>query len=131
MTCGLGSPKPSFFLNLIYLDTYCLSHDRSCLADQNLTYITFYNTIQLYLKGGYNMFITGLGNVVGIGPMTKLCVSGSVVRVKELDDQHLSLLIPAVLRGDPITHAVPGSDNRPLRNRLLRLNPCIRPNRDG
>lgn len=58
------------------------------------------------------MFIAGLGNIVGIGPMTKLCVSGSVVRVRDLDDQHLSLLIPAVLRGDPTTSAVPRSDNR-------------------
>lgn len=77
------------------------------------------------------MFITGLGNVMGIGPMTKLCVSGSMVRVRDLDDQHLSLLIPAVLRSDPITHAVRGSDNRPLRNRLFRLNPRLRPNPRG
>lgn len=77
------------------------------------------------------MFIIGLGNVKGIGPMTKLCVSGNMVRVRDLDDQHLSLLIPAVLRGDPITHAVPKSDNRSLRNRLLRLNPRLRPNPRG
>lgn len=77
------------------------------------------------------MYITGLGNVIGIGPMTKLCVSGSMVRVRDIDDQHLSLLIPAVLHGDPITHAVPGSDNRPLRTRLIRLNPRLRPSPRG
>lgn len=77
------------------------------------------------------MYISGLGNITGIGPMTKLCVSGSLVRARDLDDQHLSLLIPAVLRGDPITHAVRGSDNRLLRQRLLRLNPHLRPNPRG
>ena len=77
------------------------------------------------------MFITGLGNVAGIGPMTKLCISGSMIRVKDLDDQHLSLLIPAVLRSDPITHAVPGSDNRQLRKRLFQLNPRLRPSSRG
>ncbi len=77
------------------------------------------------------MYITGLGNVTGVGPMTKLYVSGSMVRVKDLDDQHLSLLIPAVLRGDSITYAVPGSDNRPLRTRLLRLNPRLQPSPRG
>ena len=77
------------------------------------------------------MYITGLGNVVGVGLMTKLCVSGSIVRIRDFDDQLLSLLIPAILRGDPITYAVPGSDNRPLRARLLRLNPCLRPDHHG
>ena len=77
------------------------------------------------------MYVTGLGNITGIGSMTKLCVSGSMVRVRDLDDQHLSLLIPAVLRGDPITYAVLGSDNRPLRARLLRLNPRLRPSPRG
>lgn len=74
------------------------------------------------------MFITGLGNVVGIGNATKIYISGNTVKVKDLDDQNLSLLVPAILRGDPITHAVPGSDNQRLRKRLLRLNPCLQPN---
>ncbi len=77
------------------------------------------------------MFITGLGNVVGIGPMTKLYVLNSIFRIREIDDQVLSLLIPAVLRGDPLTYAVPGSDNRRLRQRLLRINPRLRPNPRG
>ena len=77
------------------------------------------------------MFVTGLGDVMGIGPMTKLFVSGSIIKVRDLDDQHLSLLIPAVLRSDPITYAVPGSDNRRLRKRLLQLNPRLRPNHRG
>lgn len=73
------------------------------------------------------MFITGLGDVRGLGPQTRLCVSGNMVKVRELDDQNLSLLIPAVLRGDPITYAAPGSDNKKLRSRLLRLNPKLKP----
>lgn len=73
------------------------------------------------------MFIGGLGNVIGIGPMTKICVNGIMMRVRDLDDQSLSMLVPAVLRSDPITFAVPGSDNRPLRKRLLLLNPKLSP----
>lgn len=80
------------------------------------------------------MFITGLGNVRGIGPMTKIGMIGlmtkigmndSIVRVRDLDDQWLSLLIPALLRGDLITFGISKSNNRRLRRRLLRLNPHL------
>lgn len=73
------------------------------------------------------MFITGLGNVVGIGPMTRICVDNNMLRIRDLDDQALSSLIPMVCENFPITYAAQGTDNRPLRKRLLRLNPHLRP----
>ena len=77
------------------------------------------------------MFISGLGEVKGSNAKTKLCVSGTMVRARDLDDQTLSLLVPALFRNDPICFAVPGSDNRRLRKRLQRSNPNIKPNLHG
>ena len=69
------------------------------------------------------MFISGLGNVRGVGPMTKIFIGSSLVRVRDLDDQSLSLLVPALFKGEATSAGV--ADNRRLRVRLKRLNPHL------
>ncbi|OGF61947.1 hypothetical protein A2926_00505 [Candidatus Giovannonibacteria bacterium RIFCSPLOWO2_01_FULL_44_40] len=71
------------------------------------------------------MFITGLGNVRGINPETKIFIGNALVKVKDLDDQSLSLWVPALFKNEPLTASVNGSDNKKLRERLIKLNPRL------
>ena len=73
------------------------------------------------------MFVTGLGEVKGLGPMTKICTpGGAVVRVRALDDQWLSLYVPCLFNGQSIV-AGHTDDNAKLRRRLKRTNPHLIP----
>lgn len=70
------------------------------------------------------MYITGLGNVKGIGPQTKIALfGGGLFRVRDLDDQFLCLWIPCLFTGESLTGYA--GDNRKLRLRLKRLNPKL------
>ena len=47
------------------------------------------------------------------------------LKVKDLDDQSLSLWVPALFKNEPLTASVNGSDNKKLRERLIKLNPRL------
>jgi len=67
------------------------------------------------------MFVSGLGEVKGLGPMTKISNGFGVFRIRNFDDQALSLLLPPIIRGEYVETELDG--NKKLSERLRKLNP--------
>jgi hypothetical protein len=76
-----------------------------------------------YSERRLGMQVTGLGNVRGLGPRTKIFDNGGIVRARDLNDQYLSLVVDMLLKGTRLEPTI--GDNSKLRARLRRLNPHL------
>ena len=69
------------------------------------------------------MFVSGLGEVQGLYPRTRIAINHIVYRAGKLGDQLLSLYLPGIIRGEFIAVEIDG--NQKLSQRLRNQNPAL------
>lgn len=69
------------------------------------------------------MFVSGLGNVKGLEPNSRVSINHQRFKAGKLGDQLLSLHLPAIIRGEFVATEIDG--NQELSRKLRGLNPNL------